>query len=56
MDQKDLFKEMVRYMKYMYDLSMKSMQMMFDHADKIIEFVMSQGDASHDENLQGCDR
>jgi polyhydroxyalkanoate synthesis regulator phasin len=50
MDQKDLFKEMIRYMKYMYDLSMKSMQMMFDHADKVMEFIISQGNSSHEES------
>lgn len=50
MDQKDIFKEMMRYMKYMYDLSMKSMQMMFDHADKVTEFIISQDGSSQDDS------
>jgi polyhydroxyalkanoate synthesis regulator phasin len=50
MDQKDLYKEMMRYMRYMYDLSMKSMQMMFDHADKVLEFIISQGGTQHEES------
>jgi len=36
----------------MYDLSMKSMQMMFDHADKVLEFIVSQGTTHHEETKQ----
>jgi polyhydroxyalkanoate synthesis regulator phasin len=50
MDQKDIYKEMMRYMKYMYDLSMMSMQMMFDHADKVQEFLVAQGGTHHEES------
>ncbi len=50
MEHKDLLREMIRYMKYMYDLSMKSSQMMYDHADKVLEFMVSQGDTTNDEH------
>jgi hypothetical protein len=41
--------EMTRYMKYLFEQSRISMQMMFDHADRVTDFVLSQGDVGRDE-------
>jgi len=41
--------EMTRYMRFLFEQSRMSMQMMFDHADRMTDFILSQGGTGKEE-------
>lgn len=48
-DYNKIMVEMTKYMKYLFEQSTASVQMMFDHADKMMDFAVDQGDTTQDE-------
>ncbi len=42
--------EMIRYMQFLFEQSINSTQMMFEHADKMLLYAVEQGDVTQEES------
>jgi polyhydroxyalkanoate synthesis regulator phasin len=49
-DYNKILVEMIRYMQFLFEQSINSTQMMFEHADKMLLYAVEQGDVTQDES------
>jgi len=49
-DYNQILIEMTRYMQFLFQQSISSMQMMFEHADKMMAYGLEQGDTTQEES------
>jgi hypothetical protein len=50
MESKDITREMIRYMRTMYEMSMTSTQALCNYADKVFELTLLRSTAAQEEN------